>query len=279
MKIVNTGYNYRHSENFIIDRPCGTGDYILIAYKTSAFIVLDGKRCDVKPNSVIVFKKGTPQYYGASGCEFCNDWIHFELSEGEESEFTKLGIPFDTVFEAVNVPIITEYIKNIFVERYSENPHREESLSLFFRLILLKLSEAANRHTKSMERPYYESLLRLKSEISDFPEKQRTVDSISKDLSLSRSYIQHLYKEYFGMSLTDNIKYSRMECAKHLLSGTKMTVSDVSRSCGYNSEVHFMRMFKKTVGVSPSEYRKSTAVLQNELETGKRLPPFSLDEI
>ena len=67
-----------------------------------------------------------------------------------------------------------------------------------------------------------------------------------------------------------------MEYAKHLLSATKMTVCEISSACGYNSDVHFMRLFKKTVGISPLEYRKSTAVVQNEIEMGKKMPPFTL---
>lgn len=277
MKIVNVGYNYRHHKRFVIDRPAGSGDYILLIFKSEAFIEQNGERRDISKNSVIVFKKGTPQYYGASGGEFCNDWIHFELDTDEESVISELGIPFDTVFFAHNASVLTEYIKNIFVERYSENSNKAEALELIFRLILLKLSEAYNCISEKSESPYYEKLLRLKNEISDFPEKHRTLDTICKDLSLSRSYIQHLYKKYFGTSLSQDIKKSRMEYAKHLLSATKMTVSEVSSACGYNSEVHFMRLFKKTVGVSPSEHRKSTAVMQNEIETGKSLPPFSFN--
>lgn len=276
MKIVNVGYNYRHHEKFKINRPAGSGDYILLIFKSEAFIEQRDEYRDIPKNSVIVFRKGTPQHYGARNGEFCNDWIHFELGDGEEVAICELGIPFDTVFHAHNVSVLTEYIKNIFVERYSENASRDESLKLLFRLILLKLSEAAKGEARKSERQYYDELLRLRTEISDFPEKERTIDIICHDLSLSRSYIQHLYKEYFGTSLSQDIKKSRMEYAKHLLSATKMTVGEISSACGYNSDVHFMRMFKKTFGVSPSEYRHSTPVLRKELENAKKLRPFNL---
>ena len=276
MKIVNVGYNYRHHDKFIIDRPAGSGDYIMLIFKSDAFMTIGGEYKEVLPNNAIIFRKGTPQYYGARGGEFCNDWIHFELDTDEEVVITELGIPFDTVFPAHNASVITEYIKNMFVERYSGNASRDESLELLFRLILLKLSEAAKGEKKNGERQYYGELFRLKTEIADFPEKKRTIDSICHDLNLSRSYVQHLYREYFGTSLSQEIKECRMEYAKHLLSATKMTVCEISSACGYNYDVHFMRLFKKTVGISPLEYRKSTAVVQNEIEMGKKMPPFTL---
>ena len=64
MKIVNVGLNYRHSESFLVNRPFGSGDCILLVYKTPAFMELYGKRTDIKPNSVILFDKGSKGLLG-----------------------------------------------------------------------------------------------------------------------------------------------------------------------------------------------------------------------
>ena len=97
MNIVNAGYNYRHSPTFCIDRPHGSGDYILLIIRTAAFAILKGERIEISPNSILIFKKGTPQLYGARNGEYINDWIHFEINEAEELSISNLGIPFDTV--------------------------------------------------------------------------------------------------------------------------------------------------------------------------------------
>jgi len=44
MKISNIGYNYRHDNNFEINRPTGSGDYIILLLKTPAFFITDNKR-------------------------------------------------------------------------------------------------------------------------------------------------------------------------------------------------------------------------------------------
>ena len=59
MRITNVGYNYRHSSGFCINRPFGSGDYILLIIKTEAFIYFGGQRTIVPPNSAVIFKKGT----------------------------------------------------------------------------------------------------------------------------------------------------------------------------------------------------------------------------
>ena len=276
MKIVNAGVNYRHSEKLVINRPCGSGDYILLVVKSPAFFMFSGHKTVSDKNAVMLFKKGTPQYYGAYGGEFANDWIHFELSPLEEAEITELGIPFDTVLYPSTVSEISGFISDIFSERYSGNKNKDRTMELYFKLILMKLSDGISQRNELYGKPFFNELSKLRCDITSSPEKARNIDGICKDLGMSRSYLQHLYKEYFVTSIVEDIKNCRMEHAKYLLSGTDMTVSAIAAECGYASDVHFMRIFKKTVGVSPTEYRKSNAVLKNELDSGRKLNPFCL---
>ena len=48
-----------------------------------------------------------------------------------------------------------------------------------------------------------------------------------------------------------------IEKAKEILSETGCTVSQVAAMCGYENDEHFMRQFKKIVGVTPTVYRKN----------------------
>ena len=56
--------------------------------------------------------------------------------------------------------------------------------------------------------------------------------------------------------MTDVIN-GKIEKAKEILSETGCTVSQVAAMCGYDNEEHFMRQFKKIVGVTPTGYRKN----------------------
>ena len=48
-----------------------------------------------------------------------------------------------------------------------------------------------------------------------------------------------------------------MKEAKKLLAETDMKIIEISQMVGYDNEKHFMKIFKATCGVSPSEYRKN----------------------
>lgn len=276
MTIVNAGCNYIHPANFSINRPNGSGDYILLILRTPAYFVLNGQRQRSPAHSVIVFKKGTPQFYGAVSHEFANDWIHFDIDEQKERRFAELGIPFDTVLPLGNTAALSEFIKSIFCERYSDNPHKNESMAHYFDLLLLKLSEKLHADAPEQENPYLSVLCDLRNDIQLSPQKDWSIDEIAQRVNLSRSYLQHLYKRFFGVSIMTDLLTHRIELAKYLLISTELSVSNVSRSCGYESDVHFMRSFKKMTGATPTKYRRDYRISQSEVNASKDQNPFCL---
>lgn len=51
MIIINVGYNHCHDADFFIDRPNGSGDYLLLLLKTNSIFNLNGKDVHVPMNS------------------------------------------------------------------------------------------------------------------------------------------------------------------------------------------------------------------------------------
>lgn len=276
MNIVNVGYRYRHPSKFCIDRPHGSGDWILLIIKTEAFAVFHGNRVHVPQNSAIIFQKGTPQLYGATLEEYVNDWIHFEPEDSEVQEFLSLGIPFDTVIPLRETGELSYFIERMFWERYSQNLHKEATMRRYFDLILLKLSEQIRQQSSENEHPYYAAFCGLRNEIRLEPQADWSIDRISQRMNLSRSYVQHLYKLFFGLGIVADVRDSRMEHAKYLLSSGNQTVTAIAHSCGYETDVHFMRMFKKATGVTPSAFREQYRVSRRELRESKSRNPFSI---
>ncbi|MNR60911.1 Arabinose operon regulatory protein [compost metagenome] len=53
----------------------------------------------------------------------------------------------------------------------------------------------------------------------------------------------------------------RIMRAKLLLQTTPLAVAVIGQQVGYDDQLYFSRVFKKRVGVSPTEYRKCAAPL------------------
>ena len=72
-----------------------------------------------------------------------------------------------------------------------------------------------------------------------------------------------LFKEQVGMAPTKYLIKLRIEHARELLESTNLPIEEIGLSCGYPDINFFSRVFKKYVGVSPSNYRKQIIPLKN----------------
>ncbi len=137
---------------------------------------------------------------------------------------------------------------------------RLHSESLSEVLETLEQAEQALHERLSAESGYYpdhkERLYRLRNDIMINPQLEWNIADIAKEIGLSRSYLQRLYRQQFSVSCMDDIIAARMKKACQLLQYTDMRIQEIAIQCGYKNESHFMRQFKEKCGVTALQYRK-----------------------
>jgi len=74
-------------------------------------------------------------------------------------------------------------------------------------------------------------------------------------LHLSANYLGDLIKKDTGKSAQEHIQLKLIEIAKEKVFDTSKSVSEIAYELGFKYPQHFSRMFKKSVGYSPNEYR------------------------
>ncbi|MCD7739549.1 MAG: helix-turn-helix transcriptional regulator [Lachnospiraceae bacterium] len=74
--------------------------------------------------------------------------------------------------------------------------------------------------------------------------------------NLSVSHFCKYFKTVIHKAPIDYINYYRIECACHLLSSTRLSVTEIAYQVGYNDSGYFIRRFKKSKGVTPLQYRE-----------------------
>lgn len=253
MKINLMGINYSHNGSFRIDRPTGSGDYLILLIRSSAVFMLKGKEVIAEPNSIILFDKGTPQKYYANSNRYTDDFIHFEAEGEGELHF----LPFDTLLPLPSVKQVSRIFRDIYLEYISNNANREISINLLLKYLFVKINDLAIRQPlKDHISGYYDELLNLRSMIYQRPREKWTIDRLSRQVGLSPSHFQRLYKNTFGVTCIADVITSKIEYAKASLAGTGLTVREIAALCGYENEEHFMRQFKQSTGMTPSQYRK-----------------------
>ena len=76
--------------------------------------------------------------------------------------------------------------------------------------------------------------------------------------SISAGRLSTLIKEKLGVTYSDYITSLRIERAKELLQNETLSIQEIAEQAGYRDYFYFTKVFKKTVGISPSKYRKAT---------------------
>ncbi|MBU5444523.1 AraC family transcriptional regulator [Paenibacillus sp. MSJ-34] len=85
-----------------------------------------------------------------------------------------------------------------------------------------------------------------------------SAEDISAHLSLSVSYTRQVFKEVYHSTLSDFIWDQRMKNVIKLLETTTWSIADIAERSGYQTKSHFYTAFKKTTGMTPSEYRQQS---------------------
>lgn len=82
------------------------------------------------------------------------------------------------------------------------------------------------------------------------------LEDVSSAVGFNATYFSAMFKKETGQNFMDYLTELRMNKAKELLCSDENSVQDVADQIGYRDLKYFSRLFKKTTGISPSEYKK-----------------------
>lgn len=82
-----------------------------------------------------------------------------------------------------------------------------------------------------------------------------TTDALSHALGLNRTYLCKLFLGESGMTVNHFVTAVKMEEAKRLMDTTAKSIAEISEYLGYSSQSYFQKAFKKSIGMTPGEYR------------------------
>lgn len=85
---------------------------------------------------------------------------------------------------------------------------------------------------------------------------QLTIDDLARAAMFSKFHFTRLFQRLTGVSPGRFLSALRLQRAKHLLVSTSMNVADISVQVGYNSVGTFSSRFSRSVGMSPTAYRR-----------------------
>ena len=86
-----------------------------------------------------------------------------------------------------------------------------------------------------------------------------SIEELSRQYLMNPTTLKQMFKTIYGTSIAAHIREHRMEAAARLLAQTDMSIADVARQVGYDSQSRFSAAFKAYYRMLPKEYRRKCA--------------------
>ena len=157
---------------------------------------------------------------------------------------------------------INKIIRNCSSSDSAKNIYADLSLKeLLIRLVqsqYLKRVEMDKNEKRNFSRQHF-----LLDYIHRHLTEKLGVDALSRKAYMSRNEFFKWFKQQFGITPLEYINRERIKLAKQLLGIQNATVTETAYQCGFTDVNYFVRLFKKSEGITPGTFKEF--VMQDSL--------------
>lgn len=237
----------------------GISQYILI-YCTDGqgWFELNGKYYDVLENQCFILPANKPHSYGASRIKpWTIYWVHFK---GDFASFFATGLDHPvTISPSIESRIherfmIFEDVFNALGNGYSKNNLDFAFSALYYFLGSIKYIGSFRESNKSGTQDgdiIDQAIAYMKENI----QKSISLKQICDFVGYSESHFMSLFKNRTGFTPINYMIQLRMQAACQMLDFTDMRINQVCHKVGISDPYYFSKLFSKTIGVSPIQYK------------------------
>lgn len=257
-------YKLVNRELFFTDRKEGTTNYQLL-YIADGMVRfrIEGKMQEVVKGHCVLYRPGEPQYYEYRLSDHADVyWIHFSYDK-KTPFLSEIGMGKESVFSIGTHSAYIKLFDQITQELQLKKDYFTDIATLELKELLFTMARNRDTYSKSEYYTYYPQVEAAIRRFSKSPEENFTIKQYTKENNLNYYRFIDSFTKVTGIAPRQYIINIRMSKAKGLLANEGFSVTDVAELVGYENALYFSRLFRKIVGVSPSEYRKQ--VVRNGL--------------
>ncbi|WP_284239512.1 helix-turn-helix domain-containing protein [Paenibacillus glycanilyticus] len=251
------GYQRLQTRSLSRNREHGRVDFQLI-YITGGkgYFRFQDETVEVASGSLVIYAPGQPQqysYYAEDGTEVY--WIHF-TGYGAYELLRQSGLLEQSVYTVGVMEEVVVLFKKMIQELNSHRPLAGQLVTAY----LLEMIALLGRRLQTGDEPgaqgRHPDINQMIAYIHEKYSDNLSISELAAECSLSVFRFIHKFKEVTGMTPMKYITEIRMNEAKKLLSESSLHVKEVAAVVGYDNPLYFSRIFRSTVGIPPSEYKK-----------------------
>ncbi|HIS78805.1 AraC family transcriptional regulator [Anaeromassilibacillus sp. An200] len=187
--------------------------------------------------------------------QYC--WIGFNGTDAKRL-VEQTGLSYENPvfhFSGTALPDRLEQICHLSCATHSNEARVEAGLLLF----LADLMDAFGSSSAAHHASGYEYVQKAARFIEYNYSRSIDVEDIAASVGISRSHLYRLFMENISVPPNEYLMRCRMNKAAALLEEGRLSVGEVASSTGFSDQLYFSRVFKKYMGIPPSQYALRSA--------------------
>lgn len=227
---------------------------LVFPVKGKAKFTIDGESTILEPGIILHAGAGVELYKEVIGeTEWKFVLLHYKLVADELTRKYMESMNFNLSIGAEGRMEIDLLLQKLIKLQEEDNPYNQFKMKVIlhniFELIIFYLRE-------NMVDSKEELINHIVSYIHENMDKYVSISQLAEMVGMDSKQFYYAFLKYIGMCPKKYLIQSKIKKAKELLQNKNYTISKVSAMVGYEDPLHFSRMFKKNIGVSPSMYQE-----------------------
>ena len=239
-------------------RPRGRVDWqFLYIASGKAHFYFNGIEEIVPAGNFVLYRPKEEQryyYYGVDHTEVY--WVHF-TGNNVKNIIRKYGITDE--MHVIHTGTSLDY-KKIFLQMIQElklcKDDYEEILVHYMHLLLIMIHRSINSRPRGKSQYLMDEMDAAVRYFHANYHKPISIEDFAASYHMSISWFIRNFKEYTGSTPAQYLLSLRISNAQTLLESTSYNITEIANIVGYDNPLYFSRIFKKQIGMSPSEFRK-----------------------
>ncbi len=256
----------------VVEEPPHTHDFIEIVYILSGDMchVVDGQEYKMRHGDILFMNYGcshsftsvppstyinilfSPDMIGEGMISAENAFSILSLSAFNEmrsnAQFGKIS------FFGKERDLLENVILSMLDEYNEKSSHWETVVGNYLSTFFIMLLRKTEQGLKPQE--LYNTWHELAEYIDGHLGQRLTLSALAQKCFYNPSYFSRVFKEKFGVSLTEYITRKRLDFAIKLISTTSLSIEEISVKSGFADRSSCTHAFSKYLGSLPSDYRK-----------------------
>lgn len=228
---------------------------VVLVLSGSGTLMYAGKTYPLEKGSCFFIDCMTP-YYHQSNAEDPWEliWVHFQGATTPEYYRFFSGFSAPCFFPSAFGELHEKFISLLDVNKESNLSAEIASSRLIMDILSILLQEITK--PKETAAPHKINLEQVRNYLDEHYTEKFSLDELAEEFFISKFHLSREFKNRYGITLNHYVIGKRITLAKKLLRFSTYTLEEIAGECGFYDASYFNKQFKKSEGISASDFRK-----------------------